>query len=45
MQPSAIKTVIVNGEETVKDGELVKISEQKVMEKVDQTMDYFETLD
>ncbi|MFT8459163.1 MAG: amidohydrolase [Liquorilactobacillus ghanensis] len=45
MQPSAIKTVIVNGEETVKDGELVKVSEEKVMEKVDQTMDYFATLD
>lgn len=45
LQPNAIKTVIVNGVDTVKNGKLCKISEKNIMEKVDQTMSYFSSLD
>ncbi|WP_281164586.1 amidohydrolase family protein [Liquorilactobacillus sicerae] len=45
LQPTAIKTVFVNGEETVKDGKLSKIDEESIMRKVDQTMSYFESID
>lgn len=44
LQPDAIKTVIVNGKETVSDGELVNITENKVLRKVNETMKYFETI-
>ncbi|WP_311406804.1 amidohydrolase family protein [Liquorilactobacillus uvarum] len=45
LQPDAISTVIVNGEETVKNGNLVKVSEKAVLRKVNDTMKYFATLD
>lgn len=44
LQPDAISTVIIDGEATVEDGELVKVSEAAVLSKVNDTMKYFETI-
>ncbi|KRN29080.1 amidohydrolase family protein [Liquorilactobacillus mali] len=44
LQPDAISTVIIDGETTVEDGELVKVSEAAVLSKVKDTMKYFETI-
>ena len=38
MQPDAIARVVVNGETTMQDGELLRISEPEVLEMVQQTM-------
>ncbi len=42
MQPSAIKLVIVNGETTVKDGALTKISDETLLHAVSRTINYLD---
>lgn len=42
MQPTAIKTVIVGGKETVVDHQLVNVGERKILNEIHQTMSYFE---
>lgn len=42
MQPTAIQTVIVGGKETVSNHKLVHISEDNVVDSINQTMSYFE---
>lgn len=42
LQPTAIAAVIVNGETTVKDGKLTRVSDESVLKQVAETMEYLE---
>ncbi|MFD2616426.1 amidohydrolase family protein [Terrilactibacillus laevilacticus] len=42
LQPNAIKNVIVDGKEIMKDGELVTMSEKQIVRKVDQLFEKWE---
>lgn len=45
LQPTAIERVVVNGEDTVKGGELVKIEEAELLQKIRTTMEHLESFD
>lgn len=42
MQPTAVKIVIVNGEVTVDNGKMIKVTDQKVLHLIGDTMEHLE---
>lgn len=45
LQPTAIERVVVNGEDTVKDGRFVKIDEEELLARIRTTMEHLESAD
>ena len=45
LQPTAIERVVVNGEDTVKDGQFVKIDEEELLARIRTTMEHLEAAD